>query len=71
VIENLSIQGRLNSRGRGQIQGDQLFLVVSKQNLNPPFGASDALEIIKNGLEMRKLRPPQSRGSQEVKKTNH
>jgi len=44
---------------------------VSKQNLNPPFGASDALEIIKNGLEMRKLRPPQSRGSQDVKKTNH
>jgi len=44
---------------------------VSKQNLNPPFGASETLEIIKNGLEMRKLRPPKLEGVKKSKKTNH
>jgi hypothetical protein len=31
---------------------------VSKQNLNPPLGASDTLIIVENGLEMRMLWPP-------------
>jgi len=30
---------------------------VSKQILNPPLGKSEALKIIKNGLEMKKLWP--------------
>jgi len=39
--------------------------------LNPPLGAYEALKIVKNGLEMRKLWPPQSRGGQEFKIANH
>jgi hypothetical protein len=39
-----------------------LFL-VSKQNLNPPIGASSALKIVTNGLELRKkVMAPKSRG---------
>ncbi len=35
-----------------------------------PLGASNALKFFKNGLEMRKLRPPQSRWGQERKEKN-
>jgi hypothetical protein len=31
---------------------------VLKQNLHSPLGAFDTITIIKNGLKMRKLRPP-------------
>jgi hypothetical protein len=44
---------------------------MSKQILNPPLGKSEALKIIKNGLEMRKLWPPKVGGGQELKTTNH
>jgi len=35
---------------------------VFKQNLNPSIGASRALRVIKNKMELRKLWPPKVKG---------
>jgi hypothetical protein len=44
-----------------------MLFLVSKQNLNPPIGASGALKNVKNRLELRKkVTAPQSRGVQEL-----
>jgi hypothetical protein len=42
--------------------------MVSKQNLNPPLDAPHTNTIVKNGLEMRKLRPPKVKGVKNSKK---
>jgi hypothetical protein len=48
-------------------QGRTLLLLVSKQNLNPPLGASNKLKIVENRLEMRKLWPPKVKGVKKLK----
>jgi signal-transduction protein with cAMP-binding, CBS, and nucleotidyltransferase domain len=52
-------------------RGGLCLFLVSKQNLNPPIGASGALKIVKNRLELKKkVMAPQSRGCQELIITN-
>jgi hypothetical protein len=43
-------------------QGRALLLLVSKQNLSPPLGASNTLKIVENRLELRKLWPSKVKG---------
>jgi hypothetical protein len=62
VIEHLSAQA-------GWIQGESSFVSDVQTKLEPPpLGAYDIITIVKNGLEMRKLWPPQIKGGQELKK---
>jgi hypothetical protein len=52
-------------------RGRLRWFLVSKQNLNPPIGASGALKVVKNRLKLRKkVMAPQSRGGQELIITN-
>jgi hypothetical protein len=62
VTEHLSAQGRLDSRG-----GLHCFW-YQNQTWSPPLGASDTLIIVENGLERRKLQPPQVPGVKNSKK---
>jgi hypothetical protein len=39
------------------------------ENLNPSFGASDALKIVKNETELKKLSPFKVKGVKNSKKT--
>jgi hypothetical protein len=55
----------------GQIQGGFFIFGVQTRLKILFFGASDTLTIIKNGLEMKNLCPPQSKRGKELKKTNH
>jgi hypothetical protein len=52
VSEHLSAQGNPDPSG-----GLHYFFFL-KKSWTPPLGASDALNIVQNGLEMRKLWPP-------------
>ncbi len=49
---------RLSAQGRPDPRGRTLLFLVSKQNLNLPIGTFGTLKIIKNGVELKKLRPP-------------
>ncbi len=62
MSDHLSAQGRLDPRG-----GLCCFWCPNK-TYNPPIGASGALKIVKNGLELKKLRPLKVKGSRTQKK---
>ncbi len=64
VIEHLSVQGRPDPRE------ELCCFWCPNRTWTPLLGASDTLIIVKNGLEMTKLWPPQSKGAQELKKPN-
>ncbi len=65
VIEHLSAQVRLDPRG------ELCCFWCPNKTWTPPLGASDTITIVKNGLEMRKLWPPQIKGGQELKIKNN
>jgi hypothetical protein len=62
VSEHLSTQGRPNPKG-----GLHCFCAPNK-TWKPPLGASDALIVLKNELETRKLRSPKVEGVKNSKK---
>jgi len=41
---------------------------VFEQNLNPSYGTSGALKIVKNGIELKKLWPPKIEKVKKSKK---
>jgi hypothetical protein len=41
---------------------------MSKQNLNPSYGISGALKIVKKGIKLKKLWPPKVEGVKNSKK---
>jgi hypothetical protein len=48
------------------------FVVFGVQTkLESFFLSFNTLTIVENGLEMKKLWPPQSKGDQKLKRTNH
>ncbi len=47
------------------------MFLVSKKNLNPSYYTFGTLKIVKNGIELRKLRPLNIERGQELKKINH
>jgi len=52
----------------GGIQGEGFVIYVVQKNRTPPIHAFDALKIIKNGIELRKLWPPKVKGVKNSKK---
>jgi hypothetical protein len=48
----------LKCSGQAQSKGRALLFLVSQQNLNIFFGILDALKIIKDILEMKRLHDP-------------
>jgi hypothetical protein len=62
VLVHLSTYGSSDLRGR-------IFFFNVQVDVEPLFLTSDALKILKNGLEMRKLWPHKV-GDQELKTTN-
>jgi len=65
VSEDLRAQGRPDPRG-----GFCCFWCPNKTS-TPSIDASDTLKIVKNGLELRKLRPPKVEGVKNSKKNRH
>jgi hypothetical protein len=47
---------------KAESKGRALLFLLCKKKKTPPIGAFDALKIIKNGIKLRKLWSPQSRG---------
>jgi hypothetical protein len=62
MSDHFSAQGRLDPRG-----GLHCFWSPNK-TWTLFIRASDALKIVENGLELKKLQPPQSKEGQELKK---
>jgi hypothetical protein len=60
----------LNAQGRPDSRGGLLFL-VSHQNLNPSYWCIWRTKNPQKRIRIKKVRGPQSRGDQELKKTNH
>jgi hypothetical protein len=55
-----------------QIQGEGSIVSSVQTKLEHFFiRAYNELKIIKNGIELKKLQPPQNKGDHELKKTNH
>jgi hypothetical protein len=52
------------THGQARSKGKVPLFLVSKQNLSPSIGASQALKIAKNGIKLKKLWPPKVEGSQ-------
>jgi len=73
---NVRVEGPVNEPLSAQSRPDPRRVLCCfwcpNKTWTPPLGASDALKIFKNWLEMRKLPspppPPQSKGAQELKK---
>jgi hypothetical protein len=65
VNEHLRAQGRRDPKG-----GFRCFWCPNKTSTSS-IETSGTLKIVKNGLELRKLRPPKVEGGEELKKKKH
>jgi len=69
LINQLSCTSYAANVSKYNNQGRVLLILVSKQNLKAPLGASNIIRIIENGLEMRKLWSFKVKGVGNSKKT--